>query len=681
MDAMLGDKFSYSLKALEKHFVCLGSTGSGKTVLSKILIEEAALQGIPSIVIDPQGDLASLGIIGESDKVDSERAALFKEKVNVTVFTPTSSKGIPLCANPLKPLPKNIEKEELVSILNQTSTSIAKLIGFDTGKDKGKNAQSVLYLILMDAWKRNIRLKTFDQLSEIVLNLPESVLRDGAAFVKDKKEIENLAKKLKYLTIGEKELMFQYGVPIDIDLLLGKKNDKTQVSIIYLNTLESMDDKQFFVSMLATELYKWMILHPSKSLQALFMIDEVAQYLPAGSEKPIAKDILRLVYKQARKYGVGCITGTQNPGDIDYKAFAQFGTWALGRMVTKQDIAKVSTALKSLTGNDISSIMSKLPALKPGEFKIFCPDLFKSIEDMKARWLLTEHRTLTEDDVRRITSNETREHYAPYMAVKAALNKDAKKEAKHVKGIGVLHFLINVSREEAQTIVEKKKKKMFVIFGKDRENVESMGLVAVPFLRIHAFAVKKGLFKDKTERFTLYFDAVEGNLAVLDVKGHIEFFDTSKLLSLNETELRVLKSIIEMKENATHAKISSRLGITETAVNDSANSLMKKHLISFSGRKKEKGRAYTWQSVPMKLPMKLKKTVSEQIEVDDSKEEWHEARASVTERDVVYFLRTWLNAGIEQAEIVYYPYYEAKLVGKKKRRLLKISAVNGKEIG
>lgn len=684
MDAMLGDNFKYPLNLLQKHFLCLGATGSGKTVLSKILIEEAALQGIPSIVIDPQGDLASLGMPAEDKSleekpIDRERALKFRENVNVTVFTPTSSKGIPLCANPLKPLPKNIEKEELVSILNQTSTSIAKLIGFDTGNDKGKNAQSVLYLILMDAWKRNIQLKTFDELSEIVLNLPESVLRDGAAFVKDKKEIENLAKKLKFLTIGEKELMFQYGVPIDIDLLLGKKNDKTQVSIIYLNTLESMDDKQFFVSMLATELYKWMLLHPSKSLQAIFMIDEVSSFIPAGAEKPIAKDILKLIYKQARKYGVGCITGTQNPGDIDYKAFAQFGTWALGRMVTRQDIAKVATALKSITGNDISPVISDLPSLKAGEFRIFCPDAFKSIEKLKARWLLTEHRTLTEDDVREITSDETREHYAPYMAVKAALKKDGKKEAVK-KGAGALHFPVNVSREDAQKIIESKKKKMFVVFGKDRENVESMGLVAVPFLRIHAFAVKKGLFKDKTERFTLYFDAVDGNLAVLDVKGHIEFFDTSKLLPLNETELRVLKSIIEMKENATHAEISSKLGITETAVNDSANSLMKKHLISFSGRKQGKGRAYLWESVPMKVPMKLKKAVSEQIEVDDSKEEWHEARALITEKNVAYFLRAWLGAGIEESDIVCYPYYEAKLFGKKKRRLLKISAVNGKEI-
>jgi len=323
--------------------------------------------------------------------------------------------------------------------------------------------------------------------------------------------------------------------------------------------------------------------------------------------------------------------------------------------------------------------MSKLPALKPGEFKIFCPDVYKSIESMKARWLLTEHRTLTEEDVRNITSDETREHYAPFMAAKPAAKNDAKKEAVK-KGTGVLHFPVNISKEEAFKIVEGEKKKMFVVFGPDRENVESIRLVAVPFLKVHAFATKKGLFKDKTERFTVWFDAVNGNLTVIDLKGRIEFFETAKLLSLNETELRVLKEIIDMKDDATHAKISSELGITETAINDASNSLMKKHLISFSGRKQGQGRAYLWESVPMKVPLKLKKAVSEQIESVNAKEDWAEQKPLINEKDVVVFLRAWLGAGIEESEIVYYPYYEAKLFGRKKRRLLKISAVNGKEI-
>ncbi len=675
-DAILGKGMKYPLETLKKHFICLGSTGSGKTVLSKALIEEAAINGIPSIIVDPQGDLASLAIPAEDDKADKKRVELFREKANVVVFTPTSSKGIPICVNPLKLPKKDIEKEDAVSILNQISSSVAKLSGYDLDKDAGKNAQAVLYLLLHDCWKKEAKLDTFDELSDLVLNLPDSVKAEGAAFVNDSKALAQLAKKLKFLTIGEKELLFQSGAKLDIDMLLGKGSKKTQISVIYLNTIETTEEKQFFVSMLATELYQWMLSNPSKELQALFMIDEVSSFIPAGAEKPMAKEILKLIYKQARKYGIGCITGTQNPGDIDYKAFAQFGTWALGRMVTKQDLAKVKTALEAVGADKAEKALSSLPSLKPCQFFMFSPDLFKDVKEFNVRWLLTEHKTLTDDDVKKIITAETRGMFK--QAVKEAAGK--KESGTAARGGGPAHFAVNISRADAQIMAEKKKKKMFLFFGPKKETLESLRLVALPLLRVHAFTTKKGLFKDKTEMFTIYFEAVDGNLAVLDINGKIELFETSKLFSLNETELRVLKEIIKMRGDATHAKISSGLGITETAINETANSLMKKHLISFSGRKQAQGRAYVWESVPMKVPLKLKKAVSEEAETTNSKEEWNELKPALSEKAIAVFLRVWLNAGIEGSESVYYPYYEAKLFSKKARRVLKISAVSGKEI-
>lgn len=670
-DAILGKELKYNLETLKKHFIALGATGSGKTVLSKALIEEAALNSIPSIVVDPQGDLASLAILSNDEKTDKERAKKFKEKANVVVFTPTSSKGIPLCVNPLKLPKKNIDKEDAVSILNQISSSVAKLIGYGLDKDSGKNAQAVLYLLLNDCWKKGRALDTFDELSSLVLNAPENVRKEGEAFFNDVKALAVLAKKLKFLTIGEKELLFQSGVKLDIDTLLGKGAKKTQVSVIYLNTLETSEEKQFFVSMLATELYQWMLSNPSKDLQAIFMIDEVSSFIPAGAEKPMAKEILKLVYKQARKYGVGCITGTQNPGDIDYKAFAQFGTWALGRMVTRQDIAKVKTALEAVGAEKAEKALSSLPSLKPGQFFMFCPDLFKDVKEFNVRWLLTEHKTLTDNDVKSVTSGETRALLKEEKAVKKA--------GKEKQG-GPLHLPVNLSKVEAQGLIEKKKKRMFLLFGPKMETLESLQLAALPLLKVHAFAAKKGLFKDKTKRFTVYFDAADGNLAALDAKGNLKLFETSKLLPLNETELKVLKAIIELKGSATHAELSSKLKITETAVNNAANSLMKKHLISFSGRKKQQGRAYMWESVPMEVPLKLKKAVSEEAETSSSKEDWHEIKPVINEKHIAVFLKAWLNAGIERSEIVYYPYYEAKLFSKKAGRVLRLSAVNGREI-
>ena len=146
--------------------------------------------------------------------------------------------------------------------------------------------------------------------------------------------------KIKFLTIGEKELMFQSGLQLDIDTLLGKGKGKTQISVIYLNSLETSEEKQFFVSMLATELYQWMLSNPSKELQALFMIDEVSSFIPAGAEKPMAKEILKLIYKQARKYGIGCITGTQNPGTLTTRhlrslAHGLLAGWLQSRILQK----------------------------------------------------------------------------------------------------------------------------------------------------------------------------------------------------------------------------------------------------------------------------------------------------------------------------------------------------------
>src|SRR6188474_3251520 len=54
------DPLLYDSKDLTTHAVCVGMTGSGKTGLCLALLEEAALNGIPAIAIDPKGDLANL---------------------------------------------------------------------------------------------------------------------------------------------------------------------------------------------------------------------------------------------------------------------------------------------------------------------------------------------------------------------------------------------------------------------------------------------------------------------------------------------------------------------------------------------------------------------------------------------------------------------------------------------
>jgi len=293
----------------------------------------------------------------------------------------------------------------------------------------------------------------------IIDNLPEEV-RDKTDNLISDKEIKKIVKKINYLTVGEKDLLFNFGIPLDIKHFM----KPGQISVIYLNTLHSETEKQFFVSSLATELYEFMLTNPKKDTQLIFYIDEISSYIPAGAKKPMSKPILKLIYKQARKYGVGCIVATQNPGDIDYTALSQFSTWAIGRLTTKQDRAKIIDALKSVAGSKASKIDEKLPSLKPGEFALFSPDNFDNIIDLKVRHLISPHQTLNDNDVKKAIPNSLRQSFEKSFVKKAAKLSVGKCGEEKISGKGIRHLKINVSQEKANEIVEKSKKKLFQVF-------------------------------------------------------------------------------------------------------------------------------------------------------------------------------------------------------------------------
>jgi hypothetical protein len=148
-----------------------------------------------------------------------------------------------------------------------------------------------------------------------------------------------------------------------------------------------------------------MLKHPSDELQALFYIDEIAPYLPPV-RKPACKEALQLLFKQARKYGIGCLAATQNPGDLDYKALGQVSTWNLGRVLVKQDLKKIEKFFQALAPLSAPAIMRKLPALAPGEFVMLAPDAFEGVVEYDVRWLASEHRTLETSELSRVTPKE-----------------------------------------------------------------------------------------------------------------------------------------------------------------------------------------------------------------------------------------------------------------------------------
>lgn len=668
-------------KAFNKHFIALGSSGSGKTVFCKALIEEAARNKIPCIILDPQGDIASLALPNDEKTViekglDPKMLEDYKKNVRVVIFTPTSEKGVPLCVNPLRN-PGKVEGEELISIANQIAYSVCRLLGYDLDSDRGKGAQSLIYLILHHVWSQGDELKTFDKLAELVKDPPLEVKSEAEGLLSDK-EVADLIRKIKYLTIGEKELLFQFGVPLDIDILLGKGQNKTQISIIYLNTIETKEEKEFFISVLCTFLYQWMLFNPSNEVQAIFYIDEISQYIPPDPYKPITKEILKLLFKQARKYGISCMTCTQNPGDIDYKSFSQFSTWAIGRLTTKQDISKVQTALKSVAGPRLKQVMDKIPSLKPGEFALFAPDVFDKVVSLKTRWLLTQHFTMDEEYVRNITTDETRKLFSKYYSKKPELAEIPKgPQAK------ISHLPVNFSREKVAEIIESKKKKLLVLVGPATENLESLDLLMVPLYQTSVKHIEKKLFglKEGIGQVSIYFNGINGDIVKLGDLYFKQLKGISKLsFELGDADRAVLKLLLQSKSGMTSAEISTKLGLADSTVDQVLNELKEYKMVTNVGKA---GRAYMWSLiVKIEIPTDIGRISSTPVSTDRTTvEDAKEPAPRVDQKTLSKILKAWFpSAEIVDAQIIHYPVYRAVLVKGEERREVFISAVTGGEV-
>jgi hypothetical protein len=649
-DKKTNKKISLPLESLKKHAAVFGGSGSGKTVLCKVIVEEAVKQDIPCILVDPQGDLASFALNTE---------------LKTVIFTPASSKGISICLNPLKQMPKDLEQEEVINVIHQISSSITALLGYKDD-DTGKGAQSLLYYVILDAYEKETEIGNFENLAITIKNLSEDVKEKTKELVSEK-EISNIIRKISYLNVGEKELLFNFGVTLDIKTFL----EPGQISVIYLNTLHSEVEKQFFVSSLATELYQYMLTNPSDKVQLIFYIDEISSYIPAGMKKPISKPILKLVYKQARKYGIGCLVATQNPGDIDYTAFSQFSTWAIGRLTTKQDRAKIIDALKSVAGQEASEINDKLPSLKPGEFALFSPDNFDKVIDLKVRQLVSPHKTLNDDDVKNATSAETRKHFEKMFAKKTGFENIHSGKEKE-KEIGLKHIKINITQQQVNEIVEKNKKKLFIIAGPQKENIESMQLIFEPLYKTRIKTIKKGLFAKKFKEHYALFSALTGNQLSKDLK---EYEGINHILGIGENETIVLKILSNAGKEMTSNDIVSKTNLSSNSVNSALTNLSKKRLVTKSGKT---GTSNLWNSL-VKLDIPSLDKLSFSLEFSEQKVEAKPLKTKISEQEISKAVNHWYGSTeIINSEIVYLPVYETIFVSKNKKRCLRINAFNGK---
>lgn len=485
----------FPVQALKRHFVALGGSGSGKTVLCKCVIEEAVRNSVPVLIVDPQGDISSLAIKGDVEEITQHGTAVevlddFFGKARIAIFTPASNRAIPISVNPFRSPSQSILYEEAVQAIDITASSLAGYSGYDLDEDAGKSAKAYIFTILEHLWKQGQTIGDMTQLIDLVLNPPEKIHATLNGLVA-KKEPEEIARKLRFLTVGTSSLMFEMGVQIDINLFVDNSDGKVPVNIIYLNTLTSENDKQFFLAALLKELYCWMLKNPSSDLRMLFYVDEIAPYIPPYPRNPPPKNAFALLFKQARKYGIGLVSATQNVTDIDYKALAQVNTWSLGRMMTTQDIARVQKIIQSIDPAHAETILQKLPSLRTGEFLLLSPDLFGNVVDFDVRWLVSKHLTLDEKDLAQHLPAESRAffekhiqtkvadkwihaaHFEPPETSDARIQRFLRSERKAVSALSIARNL-DVSQENSEKIMTRLIKAGIVKKGRNKAGPETL---------------------------------------------------------------------------------------------------------------------------------------------------------------------------------------------------------------
>ncbi len=386
---ILDEPIYYDARDLTTHAVCLGMTGSGKTGLGIILLEEAALDGVPSLVIDPKGDMTNLLLtfpdlrpadfapwVNPDDArrkemdLDAyaakmaelwrnglartgqgpERIRRLKEAADFAIYTPGSSAGWQLSIlHTLKapPLSWETDGELIRDKIESVVSALLALIGVEADPVRSRE-HILLSNIFENAWRQGEDL----DLAQLILRVQKPPFSQMGVFPVDtffpEKDRMELAMLLNGLMASPSFADWIQGQPLDIDGLLHGPSGKPQVSILYIAHL-SEAEKQFFVTLLLEQVVSWMRTQSgTTSLRALLYMDEVFGYLPPHPANPPTKKPLLTLLKQARAFGLGLILATQNPVDLDYKALSNAGTWFIGRMQADRDKQRLLDGLEGV---------------------------------------------------------------------------------------------------------------------------------------------------------------------------------------------------------------------------------------------------------------------------------------------------------------------------------------------
>jgi hypothetical protein len=509
-NALKDDLVLYDSKDLTTHAVCVGMTGSGKTGLCISLLEEAAIDGVPAVCIDPKGDLANLLLTfpdlapgdfqpwvdaGEAARKGlspadlaaktaetwknglaewnqaPDRIARLKAAADVSIYTPGAETGIPLSV--LRSFTPTGESEggqspggtvpisdhgALRDRVGSVVAGLLSLLGIDADPI-GSREHILLANILEGAWRQGLSL----DMTGLIQAVQKPAFDKLGAFDLETffpaKDRLKLAMQLNNLIASPGFATWMSGEPLDAQRLLFTADGKPRISIISIAHLNDAE-RMFIVTLVLNEMIAWMRNQSGTgSLRAILYMDEIFGFFPPTANPPSKQPMLTLL-KQARAFGLGCVLATQNPVDLDYKGLANCGTWFIGRLQTERDKLRVIEGLKSALpdaeGTDFEALMSNLTQ------RVF---LMRNVHDdapvlMKTRWALSYLRgPLTGPEIAKVMAprklgapGAASAGYTPpaaagvSAAMPAAASSEAKASSRPAVGAGIPEYFLAATK-------------------------------------------------------------------------------------------------------------------------------------------------------------------------------------------------------------------------------------------
>ncbi len=423
------DLLLYDSRDLTTHAVCVGMTGSGKTGLCLALLEEAGIDGIPAICIDPKGDLGNLLLTfphleaaellswvdpGEAQRKglsveqyaaqtaenwkkglaewgqSPERIGKFRESVDLAIYTPGSAAGLPLSVVRSFAAPAPELLNDTAALRERIGTVVSGLLALLDRDANPINSRDhvLLSTIFEDAWRKGTGLDMAGVIAAVQKPPFDKVGAFDLETFYPAKERLKLAMAVNNLLASPGFAAWLSGEPLDIQRLLFTADGKPRISVISIAHLSDAE-RMFIVTLLLNEVVAWMRSQSgTSSLRAVLYMDEIFGYFPPTANPPSKLPMLTLL-KQGRAFGLGCVLATQNPVDLDYKGLSNAGTWMIGRLQTERDKLRVLEGLESaVPGSDRAALDRMVSGLTPRVF------LMRNVHDdapvlFQSRWALS----------------------------------------------------------------------------------------------------------------------------------------------------------------------------------------------------------------------------------------------------------------------------------------------------